>query len=96
MAVLQNSLQETAEMAQRALPASISSLNFSVNNLESALSSLHGQLSQLLDPPNVLGCDGESKVAAATLPYSSEIANLASRIRSATDLINEIRERLHV
>lgn len=92
----QNSIQETAEMAQRALPASIDSLNFSVNNLESALSSLHSQLSQLLDPANVLSCEGEGKVAPVTLPYSSEINNLASRIRSATDLINEIRERLHV
>ena len=92
----QNSIQETAEMAQRALPASISSLNLSVNNLESALSSLHSQLSQLLDPPSLKGSDAGGIPSSANPPHSSEISDLASRIRSATELINDIRERLHV
>lgn len=84
------------ECVPRAIPNSIADLSFSVNNLESALNSLHDQLSKVLDPENLCKAEGAGGVSSATIPYATEIANLSSRIRSATELINDIRTRLHV
>lgn len=83
------------ECAPRAIPNSIADLSFSVNNLEIALNSLHDQLSKVLDPENLCKADDDG-ISPAVIPYATEISNLSSRIRSATELVNDIRTRLHV
>jgi hypothetical protein len=88
--------QVVEECTPRAIPNSIADLSFSVNNLEIALNSLHDQLSKVLDPENLCKGEGAGGVSSAVIPYATEIANLSSRIRSATELINDIRTRLHV
>jgi hypothetical protein len=79
----------------RALPASISELSGAVSSLESALYSLKGQLSPVLDiEAYENGCGIEQSIEPEQL--CERISRVTSRIRDLNQTANDLISRLHV
>lgn len=90
-------IQSDSPMSQRALPSSIDDLTRAVSSLESTIYSLQSQLHPVLDSEQ-LACGDGVKSASNISPhqYSVQISDVASRIRSLTQIGSDLLTRLHV